>query len=153
MFGAESCLLDRERPTHECFGLRQAYECCLAVRVLAEGARRVVVTAGARRSAFAIVTAVYFGVRQALDVLDQEGQAIEIDGDLGMIRAEMRLVDLQCSAHQGLCLGRTLRVLEQQRQRVKISGDLGGIVSEVRLVDLQRSVHPLLSLLRAVRIL
>ena len=66
------------------------------------------------------------GLGQPVRVLEQHGQVVEADGDVGVLGAEALLVDRQRAAHQRLGLGQAVRGLKQLGQVVEVDGDTLG---------------------------
>ena len=83
----------------------------------------------------------------------QEGQVVEADGDIGMIRAEALLEDGECAAHQRLGLGEPVGFLQQRGQVVEAIGDVGMLGAEALLVDGERAAIQRLGLGQPVGVL
>ena len=64
------------------------------------------------------------GLGQPVGFLQQLGQVVEADGDLGMVGSEALLVDGECAAHERLGLGEAVGVLQQLGQVVNCYGVL-----------------------------
>ena len=68
---------------------------------------------------------------------EQRRQAVQIRGQLWMVRPERRLVDRQGAAKQRLGLRMTVRVIEHPRQAVQTYGHVWMVRSERRFADRQ----------------
>ena len=79
------------------------------------------------------------GLGEAVRVLQQSREIVEVDRHVGMIRPEARLVDRERAAHERLGLGEAVRGLEQCREIVEAARHIGMIRPEARLVDRERA--------------
>ncbi len=91
------------------------------------------------------------GLGEAVRGLEQLGEVVEADGDVGVIGAEAGLGDREGAAHQRLGLREAVRGLEQQGEVVEVAGDCGVIGAEARLVGREGAAHQRLGLREAVR--
>jgi hypothetical protein len=75
------------------------------------------------------------GLSEPVRGLQQRGQVVEADGDVGMVVAEGALGDGEGPAHQRLGLAESVRGLQQRGQVVEVDGDVGMVVAEAVLVE------------------
>ena len=79
-----------------------------------------------------------FGVVEAVRGLEQLGEVVEVDGDVGVFGSVGLLVDGQRAAHQRLGRRQTVRGLEQLRQVVEVGGHARVLEAQHFLVNRQR---------------
>lgn len=75
------------------------------------------------------------GLSQAVGVLEQQRQVVQVDGDVGVLGSVGRFVDDKSTAHQRLGLSQTVGGLKQQREVVQGLGDVGVVCAQALRED------------------
>src|SRR5215467_13836996 len=83
----------------------------------------------------------WFRLGQPVGGLQQLSEVVEVDRNVGVVRPEALLGDLQCSAKEWFRFGPPVGGLQQSGEGVEVNSDIGMVRPEARFVDRQRPAY------------
>src|SRR3990167_134350 len=82
-----------------------------------------------------------FCLRKTVGGLKQLCQVVELCGNVWMLCAKTRLINLQGAAHERFCLRQPVGGLKQLCQVVEVSGYVRVVLAKTLLINLQGAAH------------